>query len=108
MKLCPKEFEAMQMGWRKWYIREIELRTFKKFGLWIKDRDILEVGCGSGYASSLITWPAKGTCRMPALSRAVRTISAPSPTGALTRCWTSASCITWRAGGASLTSAAGC
>ena len=55
MKLCPKEFEAMQMGWRKWYIREIELRTFKKFGLWIKDRDILEVGCGSGYASSLIT-----------------------------------------------------
>ena len=55
MKLCPKEFEAMQSGWRKWYIREIELKTFKKFGLWIKDRDILEVGCGSGYAASLIT-----------------------------------------------------
>ena len=55
MKLCPKEFEAMQSDWRKWYIREIELRTFKAFGLWIKDRDILEVGCGSGYAASLIT-----------------------------------------------------
>ena len=55
MKLCPKEFEAMQSGWRKWYIREIELATFEKFGLWIKDRDILEVGCGSGYAASLIT-----------------------------------------------------
>ncbi len=55
MKLCPKEFEAMQSGWRRWYIREIELKTFKKFGLWIKDRDILEVGCGSGYAASLIT-----------------------------------------------------
>ena len=55
MKLCPKEFEAMQMGWRKWYIRELELATFKKFGLWIRDRDILEVGCGSGYAASLIT-----------------------------------------------------
>ena len=38
MKLCPKEFEAMQSGWRKWYIREIELKTFKKFGLWIKCR----------------------------------------------------------------------
>ncbi len=55
MKLCPKEFEAMQSGWRKWYIRRIELTTFKKFGLCIKDLDILEVGCGSGYAASLIT-----------------------------------------------------
>ena len=55
MKLCPKEFKAMQSGWRRWYIRKIELATFKKFGLWIQDRDILEVGCGSGYAASLIT-----------------------------------------------------
>ena len=29
MKLCPREFEAMQSGWRKWYIRKIELVTFK-------------------------------------------------------------------------------
>ena len=29
MKLCPREFEAMQSGWRRWYIREIELKTFK-------------------------------------------------------------------------------
>ena len=55
MQLSVKEFDAMQMGWRKWYIREIELKTFKKFGLEIKDKDILEVGCGSGYAASLIT-----------------------------------------------------
>ena len=55
MKLCPREFEAMQSGFRKWYIREIELPTFRKFGLYIKGRDILEVGCGSGYAASLIT-----------------------------------------------------
>ena len=55
MKLCPKEFNAMQTRWRKWYIRKIELATFRKFGLLIKDRDILEVGCGSGYAASLIT-----------------------------------------------------
>ena len=54
MKLSTKEFNAMQMGWRKWYIREGELKTFKKFGLVIKDADILEVGCGNGYAASLI------------------------------------------------------
>ncbi|MBR6114031.1 MAG: class I SAM-dependent methyltransferase [Oscillospiraceae bacterium] len=55
MKLCPKEFDAMQRPWRRWYIRRIELATFRKFGLDIRDRDILEVGCGSGYAASLIT-----------------------------------------------------
>ena len=55
MKLCPKEFKAMQSLWRRWYIRKIELATFKKFGLRIEGRDILEVGCGSGYAASLLT-----------------------------------------------------
>ncbi len=55
MKLSVKEFDAMQMGWRKWYIEKIELKTFKRFGLIIKDRDILEIGCGNGYAASLIT-----------------------------------------------------
>ncbi|MBQ9299994.1 MAG: class I SAM-dependent methyltransferase [Clostridia bacterium] len=55
MKLSIKEFDAMQMGWRKWYIEKVELKTFKKFGLVIKDADILEVGCGNGYAASLIT-----------------------------------------------------
>ena len=55
MKLSAKEFDAMQMGWRKWYIEKVELKTFRKFGLVIRDADILEVGCGSGYAASLIT-----------------------------------------------------
>ena len=55
MKLSVKEFDAMQMGWRKWYIKKMELKTFKKFGLAIKGMDILEVGCGNGYAASLIT-----------------------------------------------------
>ena len=54
VKLSVSEFEAMQMGWRKWYIGNIELKTFKKFGLEIRNKDILEVGCGSGYAASLI------------------------------------------------------
>ena len=33
MKLSVREFDAMQMGWRKWYIEKVELKTFKKFGL---------------------------------------------------------------------------
>ena len=55
MKLSPKEFDAMQMGWRKWYIEKVELKTFEKFGLELRGADILEVGCGNGYAASLIT-----------------------------------------------------
>ena len=54
MRLCKEEFNAMQSGFRRWYIRKVELATFRKFGLCVKDRDILEVGCGSGYAASLI------------------------------------------------------
>ena len=41
MKLCPREFKAMQSLWRRWYIRKIELATFKKLGLRIEGRDIL-------------------------------------------------------------------
>ena len=55
MKLSAKEFDAMQMKWRKWYIEKVELRTFQKFGLDLRDADVLEVGCGNGYAASLIT-----------------------------------------------------
>lgn len=55
MKLSTKEFDAMQMGWRKWYIEKVELKTFRKLGLVVEDADILEVGCGNGYAASLIT-----------------------------------------------------
>ncbi len=55
MELSIGEFEAMQMGWRKWWIRELELRSFEDFGLQIEGKDILEVGCGSGYSASLIT-----------------------------------------------------
>ena len=55
MNLSAKEFDAMQMGWRKWYIEKVELKTFEKFGLELRGADILEVGCGNGYAASLIT-----------------------------------------------------
>lgn len=55
MKLSIGEFEAMQMPWRKWWIEKIEFNNFKNFGMDIKDRSVLEVGCGSGYAATLLT-----------------------------------------------------
>ena len=53
------------MGWRKWYIEKVELKTFEKFGLDLFGADILEVGCGNGYAASLIT--ARGVNRYTGL-----------------------------------------
>ena len=55
----------MQMKWRKWYIEKVELKTFEKFGLDLLGADILEVGCGNGYAASLIT--ARGVNRYTGL-----------------------------------------
>ena len=65
MKLSAKEFDAMQRKWRKWYIEKVELRTFEKFGLDLLGADILEAGCGNGYAASLIT--ARGVNRYTGL-----------------------------------------
>ena len=65
MKLSAKEFDAMQMKWRKWYIEKVEMKTFRKFGLDLRDADVLEVGCGNGYAASLIT--ARGVNRYTGL-----------------------------------------
>ena len=65
MKLSAKEFDAMQMKWRKWYIEKVELKTFEKFGLDLLGADILEVGCGNGHAASLIT--ARGVNRYTGL-----------------------------------------
>ena len=42
MKLSVSEFEAMQMPWRKWYIKNGEIRNFRKFGLEIEGKDLLD------------------------------------------------------------------
>ncbi|MBO5536011.1 MAG: class I SAM-dependent methyltransferase [Clostridia bacterium] len=53
MKLSVKEYEAMQSGWRK-KINDMEFRGFKAWGMDFTGKDILEVGCGSGYSASRI------------------------------------------------------
>ncbi len=55
MELGKKEFDAMQSRSRKWMIRNFEYRLFKKFGMKLRCKEVLEIGCGSGYAASLIT-----------------------------------------------------
>jgi len=55
MKLSLSEYKAMQMGWRKWMIRDYELKTFQEFEFIAEGKNILEAGCGNGYAAGLIT-----------------------------------------------------
>lgn len=55
MKLSIKEYDAMQSNWRKWVNEYLEINGFRDWGMDFTGRDILEVGCGSGYSASLIT-----------------------------------------------------
>ncbi|MCR4671755.1 MAG: class I SAM-dependent methyltransferase [Lachnospiraceae bacterium] len=55
MKLSKKEYDAMQSGWRKWINRNLEIKGFRGWGMDFEGKDILEIGCGSGYSASLIT-----------------------------------------------------
>ncbi len=54
MKLSIKEYDAMQSKWRKWVNEHLEIKGFRDWGLDFTGKDILEVGCGSGYSASLI------------------------------------------------------
>ena len=54
MKLSLKEYDAMQSGWRKWINEHMEIGGFKAWGMDFAGKDILEVGCGSGFSASLI------------------------------------------------------
>ena len=54
MKLSIKEYDAMQSKWRKWVNRELEIKGFKAWGMDFAGKDVLEVGCGSGYSASQI------------------------------------------------------
>ncbi|MCS7010251.1 MAG: class I SAM-dependent methyltransferase [Anaerolineales bacterium] len=54
MKLSSVEFRAMQSSWRRWGQRMVELPLFRYLGLDVKGKDVLEVGCGSGYGAFLL------------------------------------------------------
>lgn len=54
MKLSTTEFRAMQSLPRKWGQRFFEMPIFRQMGLDLQNKDILEIGCGSGYGAYLL------------------------------------------------------
>ena len=54
MKLSDVEFRAMQSLWRKSGQTYFELPLFKRLGLDIRDKDVLEIGCGNGHGGYLL------------------------------------------------------
>lgn len=44
----------MNTPWRRWGHRYFELPMFQRLGLDVKDKDILEIGCGNGYGGYLL------------------------------------------------------
>jgi len=54
MRLSDVEFRAMNTWWRRWGQKHFELPHFQKLGLDVKDKDILEIGCGNGYGGYLL------------------------------------------------------
>ena len=54
MRLSKIEFRAMDTWWRRWGQEHFELPAFQRLGLEIKDKDVLEIGCGNGYGAALL------------------------------------------------------
>ncbi len=54
MRLSDKEFRAMNSAARRFLQRTVEFPLFRKMGLTDERRDILEIGCGSGYGAVLL------------------------------------------------------
>jgi len=54
MKLSNTEFRAMNTLWRKWGHKYFEIPLFQQLGLDVKNKDILEIGCGNGYGGHLL------------------------------------------------------
>jgi ubiquinone/menaquinone biosynthesis C-methylase UbiE len=53
-RLSDKEFRAMNRSPRQLLQRYWEFPVLKRFGVPITGRDVLEVGCGSGYGAQLL------------------------------------------------------
>lgn len=60
-RLSEIEFEAMNTGWRRLLQRTVEYPLFKRFGLNVAGKDVLEIGCGSGYGAALLVSQEPGS-----------------------------------------------
>lgn len=55
MRLSKIEFLAMNNPLRRFIQKHVEFRIFRNMGLVGRGRDVLEVGCGSGYGAKLLS-----------------------------------------------------
>jgi SAM-dependent methyltransferase len=53
-RLSNREFNAMNNPWRRLLQRFWEFPMLQRFGVPVMQRDVLEVGCGSGYGAQLL------------------------------------------------------
>jgi len=55
MRLSEWEFRAMNNPVRRFFQRRVEFPTFRRMGLEARGKDVLEIGCGSGYGAVLLS-----------------------------------------------------
>jgi SAM-dependent methyltransferase len=54
MRLSNREFKAMNTEARRLLQRTVEFPTFRRFGIPVNGRDVLEIGCGTGYGAQFL------------------------------------------------------
>ena len=55
MRLSDREFRAMNNPLRRFVQRRVEFPIFRRMGLDAGGKDVLEIGCGSGYGAVLLS-----------------------------------------------------
>jgi ubiquinone/menaquinone biosynthesis C-methylase UbiE len=55
VRLSDREFRAMNNPVRRFFQRRVEFPTFRRMGLEAGGKDVLEIGCGSGYGAVLLS-----------------------------------------------------